>query len=167
MWATRFHWVDRAEAYDDLIDEARRAADAESRQKLQADRARFEWEDQARMEKLVLNLDNAAERLATAPQTEVTIVKRDEATSKKTTTKVKALSGRDLAALAKVRSDTARQTIQGYIRKDAVIDERKVERIVWVPAKDLNSAGQGHTGSRNQPIVDVDLDSESEEDKAA
>jgi hypothetical protein len=119
------------------------------------------------MEKLVLNLDNAAERLATAPQTEVTIVKRDEATSKKTTTKVKALSGRDLAALAKVRSDTARQTIQGYIRKDAVIDERKVERIVWVPAKDLNSAGQGHTGSRNQPLVDMDLDSESEEDKAA
>jgi hypothetical protein len=171
-WSMRFDWVDRAKAYDDLIDEERLTADAELRRKLQEDRSRFEREDQARMEKLVVDIDDVFERLATAPQTEVIQVKRDDATGKKTTTKIKALSGRDLAALAKVRGDTARLTIQGYVTKDAVAvkkDERQIDRVVWRRHNDLDS-GHDDTGSpsKNRPrIADLKADPKSDEDKAA
>jgi hypothetical protein len=171
-WATRFHWVNRADAHDDLIDKEKRTADAERRRKLQEQRSRFELEDQSRMEKRVLSMDDVLDRLATAPQTEVTQVKRDEASGKKTTTKIKALSGREVAVLTKARNETARQTIQGYDIQGAVgvKEERVIDRIVWRSNPNFDSARQDHIGSRSgnrQGIANMDADPEAEEDKAA
>jgi hypothetical protein len=165
-WSTRFQWVDRADAYDDLIDETRRIADAEFSRKHQQDRSRFKHQDEPRMEKLVLTIDDVFERLAKASQMEAIQVSFDKATGKKITTKIKALNGRDLAALVKVRSDIARQIIEGYAVEEALEEERLIERVVWKKNPDARRDQPGSRSGNRQPIAEL-VDPEAEEDKAA
>ena len=168
-WATRFDWVERAEEHDDLIEQARRTEDAERRRQLREGRARFEQKDLAQTEKLVGSLDEVVDRLTKAPLNEVVQVTRDKVTGKKTTTKIKGLSGRDIALAVKTRSEIARQTIQGYDTKDVEDverDERKIERIVWMPSNGFNSASPDRGGSATS-TPKADLNPDAEEDKAA
>lgn len=131
-WCQKYKWVERAEAYDDSIDEARRSAGAERRRQLREDRLRFEAEEQQRSQNRVRSADTILDKMAAAPLSEVTQVKYDKLSGKKTITKIRALNGRDMAALMKARNDTAVQAIRGvYDIKDVEKEERKAERIVW------------------------------------
>jgi hypothetical protein len=131
-WCQLKKWVERAENHDDLIDEARRSAAAERRRKLQDERSRFEEDEQQRIQHRVRNIDEVLDRAGTASFTEVTQVKRDEVTGKRTTTKIRPPNLRDLAALTETRNKTARQAVLGvYDIKDLEKAEREIERVVW------------------------------------
>jgi hypothetical protein len=67
--------------------------------------------------------------MARAPLGEFTQEKVDKVTGDKTTTKVKAASGRDIAALAKMANETSSQAIGGIDVNEE--KERKIDRIVW------------------------------------
>lgn len=109
LWCQKFHWVERAGAYDEIVDKQRRRAFAERYRKLQDMRSRFEIDDQPRFEKLVQNIDSVLQRAGTAPLSEVTQVKYDKVTGKKTTTKIRSVDMPGIAALAKARIQVARQ----------------------------------------------------------
>lgn len=169
-WSTKFNWVERAEEHDDLVDMARRSAEAEQRRKLQERHSRFEVEEQDRIENRVRNMDSALDRTGAAPFTEVIQQTHDKVTGKKTTTKVKPPNLRDMAALMKETNETARQAIQGHDIK-GVEDKREVSRIVWMKSKDRSPAmkAQRESGQRNpQPIANLNLHlADPETDKAA
>jgi hypothetical protein len=168
-WSQKYDWVDRAEAYDDLIDEERRTADTAQRQKLQEHRSQFAVEEQQREQNLVREADAVLHTALTASRAEVTKVKTDEAAGTETTTKIKPSSFRDIAALMGALDKTAKQAIEGVDSKDPAREERRVERIVWMPAKDRNPAASDPPkyGQENgQPSTDAPL-ADLEEDQAA
>lgn len=135
-WSQKYQWVERAEAYDDFIEEESRSAAAERRRELHEARSQFQSEEQQRIENQVRNADAVLVKMGTAPLNEIIQVTKDKVTNKTTTTKIKALNPRDIAALMKTRNDTARQAIRGvYDTKGLEEEERKPTRIVWVPAK--------------------------------
>jgi hypothetical protein len=135
-WSQKYQWVERAEAYDDLIEEESRNAAAERRRQLHEARSQFQSEEQQRIENQVRNADAVLVKMGTAPLNEIIQVTKDKVTNKTTTTKVKALNPRGMAALLKTRNDTARQAIRGvYDTKGLEEEERKPSRIIWMPGK--------------------------------
>jgi hypothetical protein len=78
-------------------------------------------------------MDVLLERMASAQHHESTQVKHDEATGKKITTKIKGFSGPAMAALMKVRNQTAKQASEGVrdIEEEAAKEEGTVDRITW------------------------------------
>jgi len=132
-WSQKYKWVERAEAYDDSIDEARRIATADRRRQLLDQRSRFELEEQQRIENRARGADLLIEKMLAGPLTEVTQVTRDEITGKKTTTKIRAINPQGIASLMKARDRTGVQAIRGaYDIKDAEREEVKAQRIVWI-----------------------------------
>jgi hypothetical protein len=171
MTTAAFNWVERAEDYDDSIDEANRMAAAERQLKLLENRSRFKLEEQQRCEDRVRSTDSALNRMAAAPLTEVTQVTIDTVTGKKTITKVKVLNGRDMAALMKARNDAALLAQGVSDPTDIEKEERKVERIVWAEDKRVKPAKQRYPESgrgNRQPIAASDpTQTDLEVDEAA
>jgi hypothetical protein len=133
-WSQKYHWVERAEAYDDFIEEENRIAGAERRRKLHEARSQFQSEEQQRIENQVRNVDAVLDKMGTAPLNEVIQITKDG--NKTTTTKINAFNPRGVAALLKVRNETARQAIRGVFDITGLEqEERKVDRLVWTPAK--------------------------------
>jgi hypothetical protein len=135
-WSQKYQWVERAEAYDDLIEEETRNAVAERRRQLHEARSQFESEEQQRIENQVRNADAVLDKMGTAPLNEIIQVTKDKVTNKTTTTKIKGLNPGGIAALLKTRNDTARQAVRGvYDTKGLEEEERKPTRIIWMPGK--------------------------------
>jgi uncharacterized membrane protein len=135
-WSQKYQWVERAEAYDDVIEEENRSAAAERRRKLHEARSKFQSEEQQRIENQVRNADAVLDRMGTAPLNEVIQLTKDNVTNKTTTTKIKAVNARDMAALLKARNQTASQAIRGVFDITGLEqEEQKPTRIVWTPSK--------------------------------
>ena len=132
-WSQKYQWVERAEAYDDLIEEESRNAAAERRRQLHEARSQFQSEEQQRIENQVRNADAVLDKMGTAPLNEVIQITKDA--NKTTTTKIKAPNVRDMAALLKSRNDTAKQAIRGVFDITGLEQEQKPTRIIWTPAK--------------------------------
>ena len=132
-WSQKYQWVERAEGYDDVIEEENRSAAAERRRKLHEARSKFQSEEQQRIENQVRNADAVLDKMGTAPLNEVIQITKDG--NKTTTTKIKAPNVRDMAALLKSRNDTAKQAIRGVFDITGLEQEQKPTRIVWTPAK--------------------------------
>ena len=132
-WSQKYQWVERAEAYDDVIEEENRSAAAERRRKLHEARSKFQSEEQQRIENQVRNADAVLDKMGTAPLNEVIQITKDG--NKTTTTKIKAVNARGMAALLKSRNDTAKQAIRGVFDITGLEQEQKPTRIVWTPAK--------------------------------
>jgi hypothetical protein len=133
-WSQKYQWVERAEGYDDFIEEENRSAAAERRRKLHEARSQFQSEEQQRIENRVRNADAVLDKMGTAPLNEVIQITKDA--NKTTTTKIKAVNARDMATLMKTRNETARQAIRGVFDIEGLEQqEQKPTRIVWIPAK--------------------------------
>ena len=132
-WSQKYQWVERAEGYDDVIEEENRSAAAERRRKLHEARSKFQSEEQQRIENQVRNADAVLDKMGTAPLNEVIQITKDG--NKTTTTKIKAPNVRDMAALLKARNQTASQAIRGVFDITGLEQEQKPTRIVWTPAK--------------------------------
>jgi len=132
-WSQKYQWVERAEGYDDFIEEENRSAAAERRRKLHEARSKFQSEEQQRIENQVRNADAVLDKMGTAPLNEVIQITKDG--NKTTTTKIKAVNARGMAALLKSRNDTAKQAIRGVFDITGLEQEQKPTRIVWTPAK--------------------------------
>jgi hypothetical protein len=174
-WSQKFDWFERAQAYDDLIDEERRIADAAQRQDLQLRRAEFAVEEQQQKQNRVRKCDALLETAFSASRAEVTHVKKDNAACTKTTTKMKPPNFRDIAALMDAQNKTAKQAIEGVDSKNLEREERQIERVVWAKALQLPIKGSKSGPANVQPIaglVSHPTDSEPDEppfqkDKAA
>ena len=86
-WAQQHHWVDRAEIYDELMEEEKREAGTARRRKLQDQRAEFEAKEQTEIEAQVDTLNASLHKMGAAVTTEVTQTKTDPLTGVKTVTK--------------------------------------------------------------------------------
>lgn len=133
-WSQKYHWVERAKAYDDFIEEENRIAGAERRRKLHEARSQFQSEEQQRIENQVRNTDAVLDRMGTAPLNEVIQVTKDSVNNRTTTTKIKAVNAREIAVLLKARNETARQALRGVFDGESLA-QPKPERIIWTPAK--------------------------------
>jgi hypothetical protein len=131
-WSRKFNWVERAEAYDDSIEEARREAAEERRQKLEESRSMFESEVQSLAEEQVRNVGSAITRLAKAPLHDLINVKHDPTTSATTTTKISGAKGAEIAQLMKGWAQAATLAING-VRPIKGIEPRKgiVDHVFW------------------------------------
>jgi hypothetical protein len=135
-WSQKYKWVERAEDHDAALEEEKRIAASERRWKLQDMRAQFEVEEQQRIQEQVRDMDSVRKRMETAPLNEVIQVTRDNVAGKKITTKIKAINARDLAVFTETLNKTSSQAIRGvYDIKNIERDERKPQRVVWVPGK--------------------------------
>ena len=164
-WSHKFNWVERAEAYDDLIDETRRKADEELERKLQDRRAQFAIEAQEQTQDLARKLHSTFDKMMGAPLTEVIRVQKDPATGIKTSTKVKALNGRELAELARAVNETIRFATRGDGVKAVEEKERQIDRVVWAVNEKANqdpereaASDAGYVGSLKEALGSHKID---------
>lgn len=130
-WSAQYEWVARAEAHDDEIEEERRKAAAKRRCVIADKRSRFALEEQDREENLVRITDGVLLKMSEAQLHEGTHITIDKITGNKIIRKVKALNAREIAALIKVRNETAQQAL-GVFDIQYQEKERKAERAVWI-----------------------------------
>jgi hypothetical protein len=133
LWSAKFNWVERAEEYDDSVEEERREAASEQRRQLHEVRARFVVEEQQRILNRLRKDDAYVDKLEAASSTEVKLSKSNRAAGTTTTTTVKPPNPRDIAAVLKALNETSKQAMEGCgtTENDEV---PLVDRIVWIPA---------------------------------
>ena len=141
-WSHQHHWVERAAAYDELLDQEKLAAAAKQRRKREDDLVQFQIEQSEKSQNIVRLMTTLVEKTAKVQPVEVTTVVYNEITETTKTTKIKAFNLPAIATMAKVRNEMLTQ-IQGMQEE---VKERKIDRVVWI--KDTDAANPMGVGER-------------------
>ena len=165
-WSIKYKWVERAEAYDDWLDEEKRNQEAAAREEHQLELSKFArkifHERIDRREELCSLLKKASN----VPLSKLTQTKKDAAGAK-IVTQLGPNNPGQVADLNDSIGRLERQIIEDLNPKE-LEDERKIERIVWVknpkkddPPKDSDPDVPDHSGpGKVRPISPSDIDDE-------
>ena len=104
LWSQVHNWVERAETHDELIEDEKRNAADDRRQRLHEARVLFDEEQQGETQKIVRTLNGVVEKLAQASLVEVK-KRKEESPGKWAETKLKALDPSGLAKVVGVRNE--------------------------------------------------------------
>ena len=114
-WSTQFQWVERATAFDLRVADRKRAKRAEQKEALEEQRFQFELKSQTDLEYRYEKIGETLDKYHAAPVNEITQQKDEVIDGKqtRTSTRVKAPRGGDIAKLLREQSDYRRQAILG------------------------------------------------------
>lgn len=122
-WSREHAWVERAEAYDQHLEQVRLAARDQRYRELESRRVDFEFENQDRLERRVRNIEKILDKADAHPITDVTQEKETEhlgtAKVERSKTKVKGINFSGYARLSETASKLAREAIIGVRPEDA------------------------------------------------
>jgi len=170
-WAQKYHWVERAALYDELVDEEEREAEAALRQERREKRSRILEECEERMLNVVSEGISLLEKGPTTPVPTVTERKVDKLTGTVVTTKIKPRDLRETSAWFDVLCKFLEQAAQGRYIENRPEEERQVDRVVWVKAPKPDPEEPDSPKSikgPHLPITPIDpLTADLDEDKAA
>jgi hypothetical protein len=103
--ASKNRWVERAQQYDNYLDEVERDERQLQRKELQRRRFKFALANQERLERRVAKMEANLDKADTAPITDVTVKKREGGIEN--TTKVKGINLSGYARMVKETNETA------------------------------------------------------------
>lgn len=149
-WSQTYTWVNRARAHDATIDAEQRSAEAEQRRQLRERRLKFQIQTQQSTEDNVHMADLKLEMMAKARLIEVTEVKCDPVTGNRTTTKIRAFSGTEAAALMRARNEMLTLATKGPIDLNDSPEIVVPRQITWIeqPPTDQSVARRSQASDR-------------------
>jgi hypothetical protein len=160
-WSQRYKWVERAQAYDQAIDDEQLSATAAERKLLRDRRLKFEMDSQKSSEDVVRTIDAVVDKMGKASNVEITQLKRDRAAGSKTITKVKAINGLGMAALIKARDGAMKLAVMGPYELDESQENVVPQHITWREYPPIDpSVAPGSQASDRGPCDAKDLDTE-------
>jgi DNA-directed RNA polymerase beta subunit len=173
-WSIKHNWVERAQDYDDWIDETNRNEKAAAREERQLALSKFVTKNFHERIELHQDLCSLLKKLLNIPLSKVTQTKKDAAGAK-IVTQLGPLNPGQLAEFVVALVRLEKEIIEGADPKE-LEEKRKIERVVWIkapkkayPPKDPDSDKPDRPGSGNvQSVSELGTTEEdSEEDKAA